>query len=145
MPALPGPEAPPPEAALLGAPLPPDGTPSHAYLFGGPAGSGKREVARAFAAALLAEGAADPANVEQRVRNGVHPDLTWVAPTSSAGILVGDIDQAVVGAASRTPFEAMRRVLGIERPAELNAQPATRMLKTLEEPAAFAPLILLTS
>lgn len=132
-------------AAVLGAAVPPSGSPSHAYLFHGPAGSGKREVARAFATALLAEGADDPAAVERRVRNGVHPDLTWVAPTSSAGILVGDVDQAVVAAASRTPFEAQRRVFVIERADELNDQAANRMLKTLEEPAPFAHLVLLTS
>src|SRR4051795_8366569 len=145
MPALPGTEDHPHAAAVLGAALPPEGRPSHAYLFGGPAGSGKREVARAFATALLSEGAADPANVEHRVRSGVHPDLTWVAPTSSAGILVGDVNEAVVGAATRTPFEATRRVFVIERADELNDQAANRMLKTLEEPAAFAHLILLTS
>ena len=132
-------------AAVLGAAVPPAGSPSHAYLFHGPAGSGKREVARVFAAVLLSEGAADPANVEHRVRHGVHPDLTWVAPTSSAGILVGDIDEAVVAAASRTPFEAQRRVFVIERADELNDQAANRMLKTLEEPAPFAHLVLLTS
>jgi len=132
-------------AAVLGAAVPPQGTPSHAYLFHGPAGSGKREAARAFATALLAEGAADPANVGHRVGAGVHPDLTWVAPTSSAGILVGDIDEAVVAAASRTPFEARRRVFVIERADELNDQAANRMLKTLEEPPPFAHLLLLTS
>ncbi|MEJ7784388.1 MAG: hypothetical protein WKF96_06260, partial [Solirubrobacteraceae bacterium] len=100
---------------------------------------------RAFASALLSEGAADPANVARRVESGVHPDLTWVAPTSSAGILVGDIDQPVVASASRTPFEATRRVFVIERADELNDQAANRMLKTLEEPAAFAHLVLLTS
>src|SRR3954471_12508698 len=145
MPVLPGTEDHPHAAAVLGAALPREGRPSHAYLFHGPAGSGKRDVARAFATALLSEGAADPANVEHRVQAGVHPDLTWVAPTSSAGILVGDIDQAVVGAASRTPFEATRRVFVIERADELNDQAANRMLKTLEEPAAYAHLILLTS
>ena len=36
------------------------GQPSHAYLFHGPAGTGKRTVARAFAAELLAEGSDDP-------------------------------------------------------------------------------------
>jgi len=132
-------------AAVLGAAVPPGGTANHAYLFHGPAGSGKREVARSFAAALLSEGAADPANVEARVRTGVHPDLTWVAPTSSAGLLVGDVDEPVVAAATRTPFEARRRVFVIERADELNDQAANRMLKTLEEPASFAHLLLLTS
>ncbi len=46
---------------------------SHAYLFHGPAGSGKRGAARAFAAALIAAGADDPADAERRVMSGVHP------------------------------------------------------------------------
>ncbi len=142
---LAGAEQHPHAAAVLGAGAPPEGSPSHAYLFHGPAGSGKRTVARSFATALLAEGAVDPAAVAHRVEVGVHPDLTWVAPTSSAGILVGDIDEAVVAAAARTPFEARRRVFVIERADELNDQAANRMLKTLEEPPPFAHLLLLTS
>src|SRR5687768_4562961 len=101
--------------AVLGGALPPDGSPSHAYLFEGPAGSGKEEVARSFAAALLSEGAADPASASARVLSGAHPDLTWVAPTSSAGLLVGDVSDAVVSASSHTPFEARRRVFVIEQ------------------------------
>ncbi len=142
---LPGTERHPHARAVLGAALPPAGSPSHAYLFHGPAGSGKRDVARAFAAALLADGAPDPDGVAARVRHGVHPDLSWVAPGSAAGILVGDVDQAVVAGAARTPFEARRRVFVIEDADELNDQAANRMLKTLEEPPSFAHLILLTS
>ena len=121
------------------------GEPSHAYLFTGPAGSGKERVAREFAASLLSEGAADPASAADRVRSGAHPDLTWVAPISSAGLLVGDIDEPVVAAATRTPFEARRRVFVIEHADALNDQAANRMLKTLEEPPPYAHLILLTS
>ncbi len=142
---LAGVEAHPHAAAVLGAGLPPQGSPSHAYLFHGPAGSGKATAARAFAAALLAEGVADPEGAARRVEAGVHPDLTWVAPRSSAGILVGDVDEPVVSAAARTPFESTRRVFVIERADELNDQAANRMLKTLEEPAAFAHLLLLTN
>lgn len=142
---LAGTESHPHARAVLGAAVGPEGSPSHAYLFCGPAGSGKAAVARAFAAALLADGAGDPASAAARVESGVHPDLTWVAPGSSAGILVGDVDEAVVAAASRTPFEASRRVFVIERADELNDQAANRMLKTLEEPAPFAHLLLLTS
>jgi DNA polymerase-3 subunit delta' len=131
--------------AVLGAALPPDGSPSHAYLFHGPAGSGKAAAARAFAAALLCDGAADPDNARVRVEHGVHPDLTWVAPASAAGILVGDVDEPVVAAATRTPFEAARRVFVIEDADELNDQAANRMLKTLEEPASFVHLLLLTA
>jgi DNA polymerase III subunit delta' len=131
--------------AVLGGALPPEGTPSHAYLFEGPAGSGKEDVARAFAAALLADGAADRASATARALSGAHPDLTWVAPTSSAGLLVGDVSEAVVAASSHTPFEARRRVFVIEQADTLNDQAANRMLKTLEEPPPYAHLLLLTA
>ena len=142
---LPGTERHPHAAAVLAAALPPAGAPNHAYLFCGPAGSGKRTVARAFAAALLTEGVPDPQGAAARVHHGVHPDLTWVAPASAAGILVGDVDEAIVAGAARTPFEAPRRVFVIEGADELNDQAANRMLKTLEEPPSFAHLILLTT
>jgi DNA polymerase III subunit delta' len=129
-------------AVLLPA-LPPAGAPSHAYLFHGPAGAGKRAVARAFAAALLADGSDDPAAAAQRARRGTHPDLTWVTPSGASELLVGDIDEAVVGAVAHTPFEARRRVFVIEAAGTMNDQAANRLLKTLEEPPAFAHLILL--
>jgi DNA polymerase-3 subunit delta' len=117
---------------------------SHAYLFHGPGGAGKRSVARAIAAELLASGSRDPDNARARVRSGAHPDLTWVAPSGAHEILVSDIDGPVVSAASRTPFEAERRVFVIERVDELGDEAANRMLKTLEEPASFVHLILIT-
>jgi len=141
---LPGIERHPHARAVLTPALPPAGAPSHAYLFHGPAGSGKRDVARAFAAALLADGAADPDNARLRAEHGVHPDLTWVTPSGAAEMLVSDIDETVVAAAARTPFESRRRVFVIERVDTMHENAANRMLKTLEEPPSFAHLLLLT-
>ena len=65
-------------------------------------------------------------------------------PSGAHEILVSDIDQPVVAAASKTPFEGARRVFVIERVDELGDEAANRMLKTLEEPSDFVHLLLLT-
>jgi DNA polymerase III subunit delta' len=140
---LPGIDAHPHARAVLLPALAPHGSPSHAYLFHGPAGTGKRAVARAFAAALLAKGARNPATVAERVARDSHPDLTWVRPSGAAEMLVADIEEPVVAAASRTPFESARRVFVIEGAETMNDQAANRMLKTLEEPPPFTHLLLL--
>jgi DNA polymerase III subunit delta' len=148
---LAGTESQPHAAAVLGPALPPLGEPSHAYLFHGPPGSGKRAAARAFAARLLGAGQSAPSissqtagdGIAQRVARGTHPDLTWVRPTGAAEMLVGDIDEPVVAAATKTPFESTRRVFVIEGADAMNDRAANRLLKTLEEPPAFAHLILL--
>jgi DNA polymerase-3 subunit delta' len=130
--------------AVLAPALADPARPSHAYLFHGPGGAGKRAAARALAAELLAEGSPNPDDARARVRSGAHPDLTWVVPSGAHEILVSDIDGPVISAASKTPFESSRRVFVIERADELGDEAANRMLKTLEEPAPFVHLVLLT-
>jgi DNA polymerase III subunit delta' len=142
--ALPGIERHAHAAAILGPALGPEGRPSHAYLFHGPAGAGKRQIARSFAAGLLLTGASSPDTVAERVGRDSHPDLTWVRPSGAAEMLVADIEHAVVAAASMTPFESARRVFVIESAETMNDQAANRLLKTLEEPPAFAHLILIS-
>jgi DNA polymerase III subunit delta' len=125
---------------VLGEPL----RPSHAYLFHGPGGAGKRAAARALAAELLADGAGDPDSARLRVAHGTHPDLTWVVPSGAHEMLVSDIDEPVIAAAAKTPFESRRRVFVIERVDEMGEEAANRMLKTLEEPASYVHIVLLT-
>ncbi|CAB4941858.1 unannotated protein [freshwater metagenome] len=131
--------------AVLRSAIPPHGAPSHAYLFHGPAGSGKARAARAFAAELLAEGSPDPDRTRARVERNAHPDLTWVVRSGAADMRVVDIAEPVVGAVSHRPFEAQRRVFVLEDADTLNDEAAAKLLKTLEEPPAYAHLLLLTA
>jgi DNA polymerase III subunit delta' len=130
--------------AVLGPALGDPLLPSHAYLFHGPGGAGKRAAARALAAELLADGAEDADNARLRVAHGTHPDLTWVVPSGAHEMLVSDIDEPVIAAAAKTPFESRRRVFVIERVDEMGEEAANRMLKTLEEPASYVHIVLLT-
>ncbi len=79
-----------------------------------------------------------------RVLRGSHPDLTWVVPSGAHEMRARTSTSPSSSAASRTPFEAARRVFVIERVDTMNDPAANSMLKTLEEPAAFAHLVLLT-
>ncbi len=130
--------------AVLAPALAGTARPSHAYLFHGPGGVGKRAVARAVAAAWLSAGSVDPVSARTRALHGSHPDLTWVTPSGAHELLVSDIDGPVVSAASRTPFESARRVFVIESVDQMGDEAANRMLKTLEEPPSFVHLILIT-
>ncbi|HYY06535.1 MAG TPA: AAA family ATPase [Candidatus Limnocylindria bacterium] len=142
-PTLAGTEDHPHARMVLGSALA-SGSPSHAYLFHGPPGTGKRTAARALAAELLAGGEDDEDAARTRVLHGTHPDLTWVRPTGAHVMRVSDVEEPVVAAAGRTPFESRRRVFVLERVDTMNDEVANRLLKTLEEPPSFVHLILLT-
>jgi DNA polymerase-3 subunit delta' len=120
--------------------------PSHAYLFSGPRGSGKRAAARAFAAEILATGAPDPESSRRRALAdpSPHPDLVWLRPPG-AQHLVEDVRTEVIRAASMRPAEGDARVFVIEAADAMKEESQNALLKTLEEPASFAHLILISS
>jgi DNA polymerase III subunit delta' len=120
--------------------------PSHAYLFRGPRGSGKRAAARAFAAEILAGGAEDPADARRRalLDPSPHPDLVWLAPPG-AQHLVEEVRERVIRAAAYRPFEGGKRVFVVEAAEAMRDESQNALLKTLEEPPDFVHLILLSS
>jgi DNA polymerase III subunit delta' len=120
--------------------------PSHAYLFRGPRGAGKATAARAFAAEILAAGAADPEDARRRalLDPSPHPDLVWLQPRG-AQHLVDELREQVIRAASYRPFEGDKRVFVIEVAEAMRDESQNALLKTLEEPPAFVHLILLSS
>ena len=120
--------------------------PSHAYLFRGPRGSGKRAAARAFAAEILAAASDDPDDARRRalLDPSPHPDLVWIAPRG-AQHLVEEVRERVIRAAAYKPFEGGSRVFVIEAAEAMRDESQNAMLKTLEEPPGFVHLILLSS
>jgi DNA polymerase-3 subunit delta' len=120
--------------------------PVHAYLLAGPPGSGKRAAARAFAAELLAAGAPDADDARRRALAdpSPHPDLVWLAPQGTQH-LVEEIRGRVINAAAYRPFEGDRRAFVIEGADAMADESQNALLKTLEEPAAYVHLLLITS
>lgn len=109
--------------------------PVHAYLFLGPPGSGKRQAARAFAAALLCRnnqcGACRDCSLALL---GEHPDVTEVERVGAA--ISADQANDIVRSASFAPVESDRKVLILDEFHLLSASAAARLLKTIEEPPA---------
>lgn len=142
---LPGTEDQPHARMALEAALRSEDQLSHAYLFHGPPGTGKRTAARSFGSALISRGQPDSADAERRVSAGVHPDFAWVEPRGAHEILVDDVRRQVVREIALRPFESSRRVFVIADAERMNDESQNALLKTLEEPSPFAHLILVSS
>jgi DNA polymerase-3 subunit delta' len=120
--------------------------PAHAYLFRGPRGAGKHAAARAFAAEILAAGAAEPEGARRRalLDPSPHPDLVWLVPRGSQH-LVEEVRELVIRAAAYRPFEGASRVFVIEQAEAMREESQNALLKTLEEPPDFDHLLLLSA
>ena len=116
-------------------------TPLHAYLFLGPLGTGRRDAAIAFAAALLCpDGGCGQCPSCLEVLAGRHPDLA-VIERAGASILV-DQAREVGRMALRTPRVARYQVLVLVD-FDLVDKAAPALLKTIEEPPDTTVIILI--
>src|SRR5487761_2675612 len=116
-------------------------SPVESYLFVGAVGSGKRDAALAFAAALVCPtgGCGICASCREALAER-HPDVI-VVERSGASISVGEA-QSVIALAQRTPTAGARQVI-ILVDFHLVAQAAPALLKTIEEPPVSTTFIVL--
>jgi len=119
---------------IAGRPSQP-GAMTHAWLFTGPAGSGRSVAARALAAAVQCD--RRPAGCGscpscRSVLAGAHPDVWQVVPE---GLSIGVNEmRAVVGLSARKPSLGRWQVVVIEDADRLTEGAANALLKAIEEP-----------
>ncbi len=116
------------------------GRTSHAYLFSGREGVGKRLVALEFALAVLE--AKDQRDTD-RVLKAIHPDFREIEPEKSL-ITIEKIRGAQEWL-SLAPMEGRRKVLLVNEAHTMNREAANAFLKSLEEPPSSSIIILVTS
>ena len=119
----------------------------HAWLLLGPSGSGKRMTAVAMAAALNCRKepgvGCGECGICVRIGRHRHPDVHHIAPEGPI-IPVDLIRESVIPEASRSPFEAERKVFIIEEAERMHPYAQNALLKTLEEPQDDTTLILIS-
>ncbi|THJ75894.1 DNA polymerase III subunit delta' [Candidatus Frankia alpina] len=116
---------------------------THSWLFTGPAGAGRQEAARAFAAALTCE--REPPGCGEC--NGCHTVLTDTATdlrtVTPEGFSLGVKDvRALVRDAASAPTAGRWRILLLTDADRLTEAAANALLKALEEPAERAVFLL---
>ena len=118
---------------------------AHAYLFAGGRGTGKTSVARILAKQIMKKGLKDEAiiqQIEKGVEEGNLVDLLEIDAASNRGI---DDIRDLVEKIQFSPVVAGAKVYIIDEVHMLTKEAFNALLKTLEEPPAYAFFILATT
>ena len=119
---------------------------SHFYLISGPAGAGKRTLAKLLSAAVLCQGQEKPCGhcpACRKVLNNTHPDVITVDDPEKKTVSVELIRDARADMYIR-PNEADKKIYWIPRAQDMGVPAQNALLKILEEPPAYGVFILLT-
>lgn len=121
---------------------------SHAYILNGERGSGKKMLANLFATTLLCEEQGpDPCNACHschQAESGNHPDIIRVTHEKPSTISVDDIRRQVNEDIQIKPYQGPYKIYIIAEADLMTVQAQNALLKTIEEPPAYAVIFLLT-
>lgn len=140
---------------------------SHAYIINGPKDSGKMMLAQAFAMALqcetsirnregatgrpeeklspeiLAEPCLECHSCKQALGNN-QPDIIYLTHEKPNTISVADIREQINHDIEIKPYSSKYKVYIVDEAEKMNQQAQNALLKTIEEPPAYAVILLLT-
>lgn len=122
---------------------------SHAYILNGEKASGKEFIARIFAQTLQCEASGTEPCGECRSckqsQTNNQPDIIRVTHEKPGTISVDDIRTQVNNDIAIKPYSSKYKVYIINEAEKMTVQAQNALLKTLEEPPAYAVIILLVS
>lgn len=122
---------------------------SHAYIINGERFSGKEYIAQVFAMALQCEkDGVEPCqecHACKQALSGNQPDIIRVTHEKPGAISVDDIRTQINGDIAIKPYSSPYKIYIINDAEKMTVQAQNALLKTLEEPPAYAVIILLTS
>ena len=122
---------------------------SHAYIINGPQLSGKMMIAEAFARALQCEkegtdGCGECKSCHQADDHN-HPDIIYVSHEKPNNISVDDIRTQLNNDIVIKPYSSKYKIYIVDEAEKRNQQAQNALLKTIEEPPAYAVIMLLTT
>lgn len=122
---------------------------SHAYILNGPDKSGKKMLAEAFAAALQCEKGGNEPCLEchscKQAASRNQPDIIYVRHEKPNTISVDDIRSQLNNDIGVKPYSSKHKIYIIDEAEKMNQQAQNALLKTIEEPPAYAVILLLTT
>ena len=122
---------------------------SHAYIINGPQDAGKMMLAEAFATTLLCEAKGQDACGEchscKQAEGKNQPDIIYVTHEKPNTVSVDDIRYQINNDIEIKPYASPYKVYIVDDAEKMNVQAQNALLKTIEEPPAYAIILLLTS
>lgn len=122
---------------------------SHAYIINGERCAGKEFIARIFAMTLQCEkGKSEPCMECHSCKQALtmnHPDIIKITHEKPGSIGVNDIREQINADVAIKPYSGSRKIYLINEGEKMTTQAQNALLKTLEEPPAYAVIMILTT
>ena len=122
---------------------------SHSYIFAGEKGSGKKLLAKLFAMTLQCEKHGKEPCLQcsscKKAMNRNQPDIIYVTHEKPNSIGIEDIREQLIADVDIKPYTGPYKIYIVDEAEKMTVQAQNALLKTIEEPPAYAVIILLVN